>query len=398
MTRATICLTFAAVTIAAGCAKDPPEQMPITTDGGLPVLPPPPDPGPPDWPRGLHVVGNQIQDGAGKTVVLHGVNRSGSEYKCVQSGNAVFDGPDTDDSVKAITTWPNVNAVRVPLNESCWLAINGVAAALSGDYYKAAIKNYVLLLHKYDLIPIIELHWVGPGETKAVRQQPMPDADHAAAFWADVATTFLGDDGVILEPYNEPYPNGNRDDATAWACWRDGCMANENVGQGGTPATYQATGMQAMVDAIRGTGSTHIILLGGIQYSNALTQWLAYKPTDPLAQLGAAWHYYNFNACKDATCWDTAPAAVDAMVPLVATEIGENDCMGGFITPLMQWLDGHGAGYLAWSWNAFGACMPGSAQGQGGRPWSLVASYTSGAPNGGYAQAFHDHVAGLAAP
>ena len=70
--------------------------------------------------------------------------------------------------------------------------------------------------------------------------------------------------------------------------------------------------MQAMVDAIRGAGSSHVILLGGLQYSNALTQWLAYRPNDPLGQLGAAWHLYNFNACVSATCWDDAPAAVAA--------------------------------------------------------------------------------------
>ena len=152
--------------------------------------------------------------------------------------------------------------------------------------------------------------------------------------------------------------------------------------------------MQSIVDAIRATGSTHIILLGGVQYSNALTQWLAHKPNDPLGQLGAAWHLYNFNACVSATCWDAAPAAVAAAVPLVATEIGEDDCMGVFVTPLMQWLDGHGAGYLAWSWNAGAACVPAPMPGRGGGRLGLVTSYTTGTPNGGYAQAFCDHVAG----
>jgi subtilisin family serine protease len=44
--------------------------------------------------------------------------------------------------------------------------------------------------------------------------------------------------------------------------------------------------------------------------------------------------------------------------PFVATEIGESDCRGTFITPLMEFLDQHGLGYLAWSWNAFGPCRP----------------------------------------
>ena len=202
-------MLFAAAAALAGCAKDP--DYSIHTE-------PPPDPGPPDWPRGLHVADGHITDATGAAIVLHGVNRSGSEYKCVQSGNSMFDGPATDESVEAITTWPNVNTVRVPLNESCWLGINGAAATLSGDYYKTAIKNYVLRLHKYNLIPILELHWVGPGTMLATRQQPMPDADHALAFWAEVAATFLEDDGVILEPYNEPFPDGNKDSDAAWAC------------------------------------------------------------------------------------------------------------------------------------------------------------------------------------
>ena len=72
--------------------------------------------------------------------------------------------------------------------------------------------------------------------------------------------------------------------------------------------------------------------------------------------------------------------------------------MGAFVKPLMEWLDGHGASYLAWSWNAFGACTAGSAQGRGGQPWSLITSYVTGEPNGGYAQTFRDHVAARPAP
>ena len=154
--------------------------------------------------------------------------------------------------------------------------------------------------------------------------------------------------------------------------------------------------MQSIVDAIRATGSTHVILLGGVQYSNALTQWLAHKPNDPLGQLGAAWHLYNFNACVSATCWDAAPAAVAAAVPLVATEIGEDDCMGVFITPLMQWLDGHGAGLPRLVMERGRRVRAGADAGPRRRA-ALGASSPAtrrGTPNGGYAQAFHDHVAG----
>ena len=59
-------------------------------------------------------------------MLLHGVNRSGTEYQCIKSGT-IFDGPSAEASVRAMTTWP-INTVRIPLNESCWLGINGEPA------------------------------------------------------------------------------------------------------------------------------------------------------------------------------------------------------------------------------------------------------------------------------
>src|SRR5207244_626680 len=73
---------------------------------------------------GLHVSGAQIVDDTGKPVQLDGVNRSGTEYACAQ-GWGIFDGPSDAASVAAIAAW-HVHIVRVPLNEDCWLAINGI--------------------------------------------------------------------------------------------------------------------------------------------------------------------------------------------------------------------------------------------------------------------------------
>ena len=44
---------------------------------------------------------------------------------CVHGGQ-VFDGPADSTSVQAMAAW-HINAVRVPLNEDCWLGINGVS-------------------------------------------------------------------------------------------------------------------------------------------------------------------------------------------------------------------------------------------------------------------------------
>ena len=46
-------------------------------------------------------------------------------------GWGIFDGPAARRSVQAIAAW-HVNAVRITLNEDCWLGINGVEAAYGG--------------------------------------------------------------------------------------------------------------------------------------------------------------------------------------------------------------------------------------------------------------------------
>ena len=63
---------------------------------------------------GIRVLGNHLVDGYGNVIHLQGVNRSGTEYACVQ-GWGIFDGPNDDTSVKAIASW-HVNVVRVLLN------------------------------------------------------------------------------------------------------------------------------------------------------------------------------------------------------------------------------------------------------------------------------------------
>ncbi len=321
--------------------------------------------------QGLHVSGNKILNAAGQPVRLLGVNRSGGEYMCVQ-GRGIWDGPMDAASIQAMLTW-KINAVRIPLNEDCWLAINGVNAAYSGATYQQAVVDYVNLLNSFGIIAIVELHWGAPGTTLADKQSPMPDADHTPAFWQSVANTFKGNSSVIFDLFNEPYPDNNSDTVAGWTCWRDG----------GTCAgvSYTVAGFQSLVNTVRATGATNILMLGGLQYSNALSQWLTYKPNDPAGNLAASWHSYNFNLCSNSTCWNNIVLPVAQSVPLVAGEIGENDCAHGYIDPLMTWLDSNSASYLAWTWDAWGICASGPV---------LINDYY-GSPTA-YGQGFKDHL------
>ncbi|HEY9524864.1 MAG TPA: cellulase family glycosylhydrolase, partial [Thermopolyspora sp.] len=134
--------------------------------------------------------------------------------------------------------------------------------------------------------------------------------------------------------------------------WRDGGTCS-GIG-------YQVAGFQTLVDSVRATGATNVIMLGGLAFSNDLSQWLQYRPTDSTGNLMAMVHVYNFNSCSSSSCWDGQLAPVAAQVPLTAGEIGENDCGHGFVDTFMNWLDSHGSGYLGWTWNTWD-CSSGPA-------------------------------------
>ncbi len=286
-------------------------------------------------PFGLHVSGNQLLDGAGTPVVLRGVDRSGTEYACIQ-GFGIFDGPSDAASIAAMAAW-HINSVRVPLNEDCWLGINNAPAAYSGANYRSAIEGYVSRLHAAGLLAVLDLHWTAAGSAQSTGQQNMPDADHAAAFWTSVATAFQGDGSAVFDLFNEPHD-------VSWTCWRDG---------GDCGIGYRVAGMQSLVDAVRSTGARNPVLIGGLAYANDLSSWLTYRPADPTGNLMASWHSYNFNACHDAGCWSSQIAPVSAKVPLVAGEVGENDCAHGYLDAVLAFLDSSHAGYLGWGWDPF---------------------------------------------
>ena len=238
-------------------------------------------------PLSVRVAKNQLIAGSGAPIVLRGVNRPGTEYACIQ-GWGIFSGAPDLASVQAMQSW-HVHVVRIPLNEDCWLNINGVSAAYGGSNYQQAILNYVNLLSSHGIYTILDLHWSAPGTTAATGQNPMPDSSHSPAFWQSVATTFKTNPAVVFDLFNEPYPDNNSDTTAAWTCWRDG---------GTCPGvSYQVAGMQSLVTTVRATGATNVIMLGGVEYSNSLTQWLTYMPIDPAGQLAASAHIYGNNAC-----------------------------------------------------------------------------------------------------
>jgi hypothetical protein len=314
---------------------------------------------------------------------LHGVNRSGTEFMCVRN-RGIFDGPHDPASVDAIARW-HTNVVRIPLNEDCWLGLNGVDPSYSGANYRSAITGFVHLLEAHQQQVILDLHWTdgsyrgapsGCGDA-ATCQKPMPDV-RAVDLWKSVASAFGDDASVRFDLFNEPFPNTVLSNyRQSWRCWRDGATACDGLG-------FEAVGMRALVDAVRSTGARNTLLLGGLSYANDISQWLTYAPSDPDNDLVASWHSYSTNGCDNTQCWDEQVAPVSAKVPVLAGEIGEYDCGHGYLDTVMNWLDEHRIGYLAWTWNTWD-CSHGPA---------LITHY-DGTPTA-FGAGFREHLRALA--
>ena len=318
--------------------------------------------------------GNKLVDASGKTLVLRGVNRSGTEYMCVQGGG-IFDGPSDAASVAAIAAWTGVNVVRLGLNEDCWLGING--ASPGGSAYQQAIYAFVQLCHSYGLYVILELHWSAPGSSEATYQENMADFDHSPAMWASVAQMFLNDPAVIFDLFNEPNnigivgcattapqpacnnavseaAAGNIEEAFWWGAYRGtGAITNQNSGKFGN---WQMASMQDMLNAVRATGSTNVCLIGGDEFANDMTGWLTSYPSDPLGQIAASTHIYSWNPYNTLAYWQQYLLPIAAQFPVVIGEFGGGDPWS-FDEPLLQFADQNGISYLAWAWDTWASLI-----------------------------------------
>jgi hypothetical protein len=356
---------------------------------------------------GITVSGNQLLKD-GQPFIMHGVNRSGPEFACIQ-GYGVFDNdgytdglhpgntPTNDDlQVTNMKSW-GINTVNIPFNEDCWLGINGVPAAYAGTNYINALKHYAATMEANGITPVMALFWTAPGTQQALDHGNMIDNDHGPALWQSVANAFKNDPNVVLRLKEEPHNIG--DNVAGWQCLMLGDVQYDTSNTL-TPISntshcstgYPALGMQSVINIVRGTGATNVLQVPGTEYSNSMTHFLdaGIRPSDPLNpdQLMAAVDTYPFgNTCGNTTCYDTYYAPVAAQMPFVSGEMGEDpNCARTSMAEVdtyMNWLDSHNAGYLAWTWDTWG----GTCQ--------LITSYTTGAAASPWGVDFKAHLAGL---
>jgi len=333
---------------------------------------------------GIQVKGDRFVSAAdGSTVQIVGTNISGLEtgrdWRWAAFANA------------GVAFWSkvlnyggqHVNTVRLPLNEASWLNYTcydsgtGAAgqlysAAAGGGYtpdpagvYQATVRKAVADATAAGLYVILDLHWGSPnnpaGEPLCPIGQPSyADADHSLAFWKSLADTFKGNPAVMFELFNEPFGsnvygnwvNGASGPGPDAITLRDGGafspLLQQNNAAGdvmhSVSMSWQVAGMQDMINTIRAEGATNVILSSPIGWAGEIETWLAARPSDPIGQLGVAWHLYGYNKGQ------AAPLAVlAASFPIAITETYGLGAIGGY-----GWAASHGIGYTWWGWNDWG--------------------------------------------
>ena len=309
---------------------------------------------------------------------LRGVNFSGSEYTCT-TGKGFWDVPaGNQTTINHMRDDWHANVIRLPLNEICWLGINGAPPATSGGNYQNAMGTFVNLATASGMVVEVDLHF-GTGNSGIPKNDNYPglDANHASAFWQSVANYFRGNPAVIFNLINEPHSSSE----ISWSCYLNGgCTVKSSGG------SWTVVGTQSVVNTIRATGATNAIIIAGLNWSNDLSQWLNYVPMDSVHAIVAGAHNYFDNlGCQDTTCWNNVWQNIQNNgYPVLIDEFGQlHLCDHSQIDTLMNWADSVNPpiGYWAWAFTV-ASCTTGP---------SLITD-ANGTPTQTYGQGFHDHL------
>ncbi len=284
------------------------------------------------------VEGNQlIVDN--QPVRLHAVTVFGSEYACVQ-GWGIFDGESGPDAATAFAS-RGVNAVRVPLNEHCWLGLEGVDPAFSGPSYQQGILDYIDVLRSEEIAVLLTLGWSAAGDEPATGPGLLPNADHSTEFWQSVAARVDTRSGVFFDLFVTPVVS----DAD---CYLNGC----DIGEG----SY--TGTQQLVDAIRSTGSTLPIVVSMPEPDGDGNVANLRLPNDPLEQLVLGIRGRFSADCPAEGCWsgeiDEELAELPLLATIMARSCDESDvdaAVGG-----LRDLVSSNASVVVPGWNSWSPC------------------------------------------
>jgi endoglucanase len=269
----------------------------------------PAQPGSSRMPLPLKVVGALIFNSKNEPVLLRGVNCASMEWTSDGQGHIL-------QSVQvAIDDW-HVNHIRLPLAQDRWFG-KAPEQKDEGKAYRALVKEVVDLCASKGCYIILDLHWSDVGQWgQNIGQHSMPD-ENSLAFWKDIAPVYANHPAVIYDLYNEPHD-------VSWDIWLNGGTVTDRPNRrGAAPQTYQAVGMQKLLDTVRASGAKNVIIAGGLNWAydfDGILDGRQLKDPDGNGVIYAN-HAYN-NKGHPVEVWIARMEKATAKLPVIVSEFG----------------------------------------------------------------------------
>jgi hypothetical protein len=304
-------------------------------------------------PLPLSVSGTRILNSSNQPVTLRGVNVASMEWSSHGEGRLL-------ESIKtAIGDW-KVNVIRLPLAQDRWFG-KGPEQKDDGTAYRALVKEAVDACSTRNCYIVLDLHWSDCGEWGTnIAQHSMPDKN-SVVFWQDCATAYKNHPAVIYDLYNEPHD-------VSWDIWLNGGTVTDkpNTRRGGPPRTFQAVGMQKLLDTVRATGARNVAIAGGLDWAYSFSGILDGRQLSDPQGNGVIYanHAYN-NKGHSADVWIARMEEAAAKLPVIVSEFGglggPNRRLGRFgsaaatnrtgddwLLHVIQALQDHNWSWIAW--------------------------------------------------
>ncbi|HYK84681.1 MAG TPA: glycoside hydrolase family 5 protein [Ktedonobacteraceae bacterium] len=184
-----------------------------------------------------YVQGDQIIDGAGHPLILHGAQIE-SPFNYIQSWQSGKQPSQMLNSTvfnQMAQDW-KMNVLRLPISN--WIYAKDTAN------YMSKLDQVIQEANAAGLYVVLDLHDDAKSGSPYGDTADLPKSENIS-FWQAIASHYKNNPMVMYDPYNEPK-------ARDWQTWLHG---------GGTVNGAKIVGFQDMVDAIRSTGSKQIIVV-----------------------------------------------------------------------------------------------------------------------------------------
>ncbi|MDR3688161.1 MAG: cellulase family glycosylhydrolase [Fimbriimonas sp.] len=251
----------------------------------------------------LHVSGTRVVTPAGSTMRFHGIDICSLEWDAK--------GDHIEQSLPvAFDKW-GANLIRVPLSEDRWFG-KGPDSKGDGTNYRKIVDRLVSESTRRGKYILLDLHWSNCGVWgQNIAQHKLPDIG-SLAFWKDCAKRYANKPAVLFDLYNEPID-------APWTVWRNGGPITEQFN--GQTLSYQAIGMQTLVEAIRGVGAKNVIVAGGLGYASRMDGLITNRLVDKSGN-GIVYSNHFYPGWESTDSWEKRMIVATKQLPVLVGEFG----------------------------------------------------------------------------